>query len=553
MLRFSSSLLVVALLGVCGCDGDGGNDDGGRETDGGGRADGGPRDAGPPRDAPPPTAASCDPGTSPTATPAEPELLATLFDRYHEAWLASPGVADLDGDGENEIVIARAGLVLVFHIDGTVVWRFEVDERIWASPVIADLTDSPGLEVAFSSRGDIHLLTATGDEAPGFPFTWRDELRSLAAGDLDGDGRLELAAVTSSPLDGEPARDIVIAIHADGAIVDGFPPITTSAAGCDDACYTTGGYDQNIAIGDVTGDGRPELFLTQDNAYLSLHEGNGRALDAADIFEDRTKFLGVRFLHDYALAQQGYADDEDSANQAHFTNSAPAIADIDGDGTNELIVLGSVQNASQDDRFRGVGLWALRPDGTRHPDWIEPFHAPDYLAGLWDFDGTNVVGATNQVSVADVLADRDGLEMVFAGFDGAIHLVDATSAEVWSTPYTTSDRILTGGVVIGDLSADGVPEIVFATYSPDEGVSELIVMNANGGIVHRVDLPERGAMAVPTLADVDGDGDIEIVVNLKDAVDRERSALVFTVPGSETNCLLWPTGRRDDLRDGLVP
>ncbi len=537
--------LFVLFTSLPGCDGTGPGADGGRPDAGG-------RDAGPPRDAPPPTEASCDPGSAPSATVGAPELLATLSDRWHESWLASPGVADLDGDGTNEIVVARADRLLVWHLDGTVVWSVDVAGRIWASPVIADLTDAPGLEVAVSARGLIHVYDAEGTEQPGFPFTWQDELRSLAASDLDGDGRLELAAVTSSPLGASP-RDIVIAVHADGSVVEGFPPHMTGASGCDDACYTTGGYDQNIAIGDVTGDGRPELFLTQDNAYLSLHEATGRALRAASIFEGRATFLGVRFLHDYALAQQGYADDEDTANQAHFTNSAPAIADIDGDGTNELIVLGSVQNAAQTDRFRGVGLWVLRPDGTRHPDWLEPFYAPDYLAGLWDFEGTNVVGATNQVSVADVLADRAGLELVFAGFDGAIHLVDARRAEVWSTPYTTSDRILTGGVVIGDLSSDGIPEIVFATYSPDEGVSELIVLNANGGELHRVDLPGRGAMAVPTLADVDGDGDIEIVVSLKDGEDRMRSVLVFTVPGSEDNCLLWPTGRRDDLRDGLVP
>lgn len=535
-------LCLLLLLPACG----------GASNEDAGRPDVPARDAGPPRDAPAPTTASCDVGSAPSATVAAPELLATLADRYHESWLASPGVADLDADGTSEIVVARADRLLVWHLDGSVVWSVDVEGRIWSSPVIADLTDAPGLEVAVAARGTLHVFDAEGTEQPGFPFTWQDELRSLAADDLDGDGRLELAAVTTSPLDGT-TRDIVIAVHADGTMVSGFPPNTTNSSGCDDACYVTGGYDQNLALGDVTGDGRPELFVTQDNAYLSLHEATGRALDAASIFDGRTKFLGVRFLLDYALAQQGYANDEATENQAHFTNSAPAIADLDGDGTNELIVLGSVQNAAQTDRFRGVVLFVLRPDGTRPADWVTPFHAPDYLAGLWDFEGTNVVGATNQVTVADVLADRPGLEMVFAGFDGAIHLVDATSAEVWSTSYTTSDRVLTGGVVVGDLSADGVPEIVFNTYSPDADVSDLVVMNASGGELHRVRLPGRGAMAVPTLADVEGDGDVEIVVSLKDAEDRVRSVLVYAVPGSEDNCLLWPTGRANDLRNGFVP
>ncbi len=59
-------------------------------------------------------------------------------------------------------------------------------------------------------------------------------------------------------------------------------------------------------------------------------------------------------------------------------------------------------------------------------------------------------------------------------------------------------------------------------------------------------------MPVPTLADVDGDGTIEIVVSLKDAEDKKESVIVFSVPGSADNCLLWPTGRGNLLRNGWV-
>ena len=56
-------------------------------------------------------------------------------------------------------------------------------------------------------------------------------------------------------------------------------------------------------------------------------------------------------------------------------------------------------------------------------------------------------------------------------------------------------------------------------------------------------------MAVPTVGDVDGDGALEIVVSLKD--DGGDEALVFTVPGSSTNCVQWPTGRANWLRNGV--
>jgi hypothetical protein len=142
--------------------------------------------------------------------------------------------------------------------------------------------------------------------------------------------------------------------------------------------------------------------------------------------------------------------------------------------------------------------------------------------------------------------------MIFAGFDGRIHAVAADQTELWQTPYTTSTEVFTPGVVVADLSADGIPEIVFATYSSAEGASALFIFNADGSKAFEEPLPNRGSMAVPTLADVDGDGTVDIVVSLKDAIDKVEVARVYRVPGSKTNCLLWPTGRANNLRNAWI-
>jgi len=523
--------LAWVLAGVMAC---GGGDDSGGGGDG-------------PHPVPAP---SCD-AAGGSATVAAPQLAYTLKDRWQEAWLGSPAVADLDGDGITEIIVPRHELLLVWHTDGTVAWRATLPGRIWASPVVADLVPtSPGLEVAVASRDQIAAYDARGNMLSGFPYTWRDEMRSLAAGDIDGDGDLELVAVTSTPLDASGQRDIVIAVRGNGDVVQGFPPNTTGAAGCDDACYVTGGYDQNIALGDVDGDGVSDLFVSQDNSYMSLHDGTGRAFDAAPIFSGRTKFSGIRWMVDYSLAQQGYANDESVDEQAHFTNTGPAIADLDGDGVGELIALGSIQNAAQDDRERGVGLYVSHHDGTRPGTWTSPPRFTDFLSGLWD-PGDNLVGVTNQVALGDLDPARSGPEIVFAGFDGKIHAVDASGATVWNTTYTSRDDEWTGGVAIADLSADGSPEIIFNTYSASGG--DLVILDAGGNELHRIPLGGRGAMPVPTIADVDGDGDLDIVVSLKDAVDKEKSVVIFDVTGSSGNCLAWPTGRGNDRRDGYLP
>ena len=536
MRRRPRVLLVLACSPLLACPGSGPGDDASDAGETG---------------SDPPTAPACDPDNPDGSGVAEPELLLRLADRWQEGWLSSPAVADLDADGSSEIIVARSGLVQVWDADGSLAWTYDTGAgRIWASPVVGELrSDIDGLEIAVAAREQIHMIAADGTAVPGFPVSWEDELRSLAAGDVDGDGALELVV---APAHGGPT-DVMAAYNNDGSPVAGFPPNAAGVSGCeaDDKCYLAGCFDQNLAVGDLDGDGLADVVAPHDNAYASIHRGTGEAFDAAPGFA-ALKTPGVRYLHELAEAQQGYAEDEDSALQAHFTNTAPAIADLDEDGTPEVVMLGSVQNAAQTDRFKGVALWAVRPDVTRLPGFELPVHLPDYLAGLWDYEGTNVVGATNQVSIADIDPGAPGKEVVFAGFDGSIHAVGSDGALLWSSSYTTDDRVLTGGVTIGDLDRDGIPEIVFASYSPDEGKSNLFVLDAGGNALHTVPLPRRGAMAVPTLADVDGEGSVEIVVSLKDAEDMVESVLVYTVPSSADNCLLWPTGRGNLLRNGWV-
>lgn len=143
--------------------------------------------------------------------------------------------------------------------------------------------------------------------------------------------------------------------------------------------------------------------------------------------------------------------------------------------------------------------------------------------------------------------------MVFAGFDGSIHAVDSQRNIMWSVEYTQSDVVATGGVVLADLSGDGSPEIIFTTYSTEVSFGELFILDAGGNALHRMPLPGRGAMPVPTVADADADGTLDIVVSLKDSENGAPQVQVYRVDSGRDNCLLWPTGRGNTLRNGYVP
>ncbi len=418
--------------------------------------------------------------------------------------------------------------------------------------MIGDFTGDANLEVVVASRDTIAMYTAAGTMAPGFPVRWRDEVRGLAAGDLDGDGRPEIVATTTNVLVSGGRRDVMTAFRGTGAVLRGFPPNTSGAGLCDSACYAAGAFDQNLAVGRIDDDALLDVVAPTDSAYTSWHRGTGEAFPVASIFRGVTRSPGVRWFTDYAMSQVGYAENEATAEQAHFTNSAPAIADIDGDGRREIVVVGSIQNAAQTDRRRGVGLFVFRPDGARPTAWTAPFQVRPYLAGLEDLGSTNIVGTSNEVTVADLDAASAGLEMVFAGYDGRMWCVGASRVMRWSYQFTTATNQLPTGALVADLSGDGRPEVIFATYSTAQNTSALFILSASGALLHRVALPGRGAMATPAVGDVDRDGTLEIVVNLKDATAAGDEALVYNVPGSAANCAPWPMGRRTPLRDGYV-
>jgi hypothetical protein len=109
--------------------------------------------------------------------------------------------------------------------------------------------------------------------------------------------------------------------------------------------------------------------------------------------------------------------------------------------------------------------------------------------------------------------------------------------------------------VVADLDNDGSPEVLFASWGEnDNGESgKLYVLNARGQQLFAVDLPAprggswSGGLAAPTLADIDGDGELEVIVNTVDA-----GVVAYDLPGTRYAHTLWPTGRGSYRRAGVA-
>jgi hypothetical protein len=122
-------------------------------------------------------------------------------------------------------------------------------------------------------------------------------------------------------------------------------------------------------------------------------------------------------------------------------------------------------------------------------------------------------------------------EIVAAVPDGAVHAVSPRGRRLWRHDYARGrPETFASEVVAADLNRDRRPELVFGTYGPAPGDGRLVVLSARGRRLHDVRLPAQrpngngvGIAAAPSIADIDRDGRLEIVVTTIDhGIDVRR-------------------------------
>ncbi len=235
-------------------------------------------------------------------------------------------------------------------------------------------------------------------------------------------------------------------------------------------------------IGDVDGDGFPEVVLDSNYATTALNGRTGGVLWVGPSYSSKDKgscgahgmadldgdgvvevYLGSQIIDGPTGTLISSGDEGDGLGIGNYMGMSIA-ADLDGDGVREVV----------------VGNAAYRMDGTT----------------LWANGGED-----GSVAIADL--DLDGLpELVMTNGDG-VTVMDHEGNELW---FDNLGDALPSAAAIADIDGDGAPEVIVPT------ANRLVTFRGDGSefwdLSDSASSTDRGGASA---YDLDGDGSWEVI------------------------------------------
>ncbi|MCP3920846.1 MAG: PQQ-binding-like beta-propeller repeat protein [bacterium] len=294
-----------------------------------------------------------------------------------------PAAADLDGDGDIEVVVGtmkvRGGpgrVVALAGKDGSTLWSVEVPGHIQSEPCLCDVDADGVLDVLVTTwHGDDRLRALSGHDGKElWSFETGDSVyHGVSAWDFDGDERQELVVADRrgsvwmlEAESGEPKWKAQLTGEREGSVFapttlvdadgDGVPEIAVCGVGvhvlnADGRVLWERGFG-NASIargavpGDVTGDGRPELVFGAGSRLVAVRPSDGVEVLSVE--------LGT------------HNDPREDIDHA------PLVLDADGDGKLEVfVVIGrGVYQGYENNYGRAV---LVRTEGRAtetQPEWL---------------------------------------------------------------------------------------------------------------------------------------------------------------------------------------
>lgn len=282
---------------------------------------------------------------------------------------------------------------------------------------------------------------------------------SISIGDLDGDGKSDLA----------------VANYA-GNTVSVFRN-TSTTGGVSFATkvdFATGSSPKSVSIGDIDGDGKSDLVVT-----------NSGASNSVSVFRNTSTTGGVSF----------------AAKVDFGTGSSPwsvSVGDLNGDGKPDVAVANRVSSSVsvlRNTSTSGGVSFAAKVDFSTGPS--------PYSVSIGNLDGDgkpDLAVANNGDNTASVFQNT-------STSGGAVSFEARVDFSAGSGPVSIS---------IGDLDGDGKPDLAVANNSGSSAsvfrnTSSPGIINA-GSFAAKVDFAASSAPQIVSIGDIDGDGKPDLAV-----------------------------------------
>ncbi|MFL0808843.1 MAG: putative Ig domain-containing protein [Agarilytica sp.] len=277
------------------------------------------------------------------------------------------------------------------------------------------------------------------------------------------------------------------------------------------------------AVGDIDGDGRPEIVALGFENKMFVFEDDGSL--KWELQDDR---LSLWSPNNYG---------------------GPSLADIDQNGTPEIIFGTAVISAEGEILWKGAGTHSGRNhwDGnvadyfTYALDWDESIPGLEIIAGasVYDKDGNllwqNDIVGDGFTAVANFDADADP-ELVVVN-DGRVYIVDNDGQMLFSSVSLPGGGV-GGPPTVADMNGDGIPEIGVA------GQGAYSVLDNEASLLWWSETQDNSShFTGSTVFDFDGDGRAEVVYGdeIYLYVYRgETGEVLFQIPNGSGTALEYP-------------
>jgi len=467
------------------------------------------------------------------------------------AWYSSPTIIDIDGDGTNEVLRAAYSLYMLNGTDGSQRWEAELQgTRVWPRVEIKDINNDGNLEIISAhNSGYLNVMDSDGNVLWTKQPTTR-ELRSLIVADFNFDGQMEIVVGA-----GVGSKVNIWLYNSDGSLQPGWPQQDDSNS---DA-YAYGIFNDNLAVGNLDNDDELELVAPCDNHYVSAYNLDGTQVAVNQIYNAGCgeTWGTVGFWIDHEDDLRGWAPDGN--HRVNFDSGTAVVTDLDNDGSLEVIISGRTYVAGKSfPPSLYNGIFIFNGDRSRFSNSYDWTSVPINTGAPLSESYSTIESCVPNTVVVDI--DGDGeKEILYPSYDGKMHCFWLDKTEKHNWPYSVKKPAesfirFASEPVVADLDNDGRAEIIFVSWvqkNQTDKTGQLHILDFQGNPLQEIYLPIKsgtwnGALAAPALGDIDGDPDLEVVVNTV-----KSGACAYDLPGTENAKILWKAGRIGKVSSGV--